>query len=175
MAAEHIFKCIIIGPAAVGKSSLMRRFVENKFSINYNFTIGVDFLSKTVEYEKNQFAKLSLWDVGGQERFKVLRRSFYEGTHGAMLVFDISRANTFSKMKDWLTDLRSIIKEKIPIVLLGNKSDLIPDIGEVIDRDKPKKFAELEKSVYIETSAKTGDNVENAFVELTRTMLKYYS
>ncbi|MFW9785924.1 MAG: GTP-binding protein, partial [Candidatus Heimdallarchaeota archaeon] len=78
MAIEYIFKCIVIGPGAVGKSSLVRRFIENKFEVNYNFTIGVDFLAKTVEYEKNKFAKLSIWDVGGQERFKVLRRSFYE-------------------------------------------------------------------------------------------------
>jgi small GTP-binding protein len=175
MTVEYTFKCLVIGPGAVGKSSLVRRFVENEFEFSYNFTIGVDFLAKTVEYEKGRFAKLSIWDVGGQERFKVLRRSFYEGTQGAILVFDLSRVNTFHKMKAWITDLRSIIKEQIPIIILGNKADLLPEVGEVINRDEPKQFAEAEESMYIETSAKTGDNVEKAFVELTQRMRKYYS
>ncbi|MHA2036374.1 MAG: Rab family GTPase [Promethearchaeota archaeon] len=175
MTAEYTFKCIVVGPGAVGKSSLVRRFVENKFELSYKFTIGVDFLAKVVEFEKGKFAKLSIWDVGGQERFKVLRRSFYEGTHGALLVFDLSRGNTFHKMKYWLTDLRSIIERKIPIVIIGNKVDLLPEIGETINRNEPKQFAEVEESIYIETSAKNGDNVEKAFVELTQRMLKHFS
>jgi small GTP-binding protein len=175
MTAEYTFKCIVIGPGAVGKSSLVRRFVNNQFELSYKFTIGVDFMAKTVEYEKDKYAKLSIWDVGGQERFKVLRRSFYEGTHGALLVFDLSRVNTFYKMKDWVTDLRSIIEKKIPIVILGNKADLLTEVGEVINRNEPKQFAEAEESLYIETSAKTGENVEKVFVELTQRMRKHNS
>jgi len=175
MTAEYTFKVIIIGPAAVGKSSLIRRFVENKFTFEYQFTIGVDFLAKTMEYEKGRFAKLSMWDVGGQERFKFLRRSFYEGTHGALLVFDLSRAVTFQKMKDWLIDMNSIIQKEIPMVIIGNKSDLIPDIGEVIDSEEPQKFAEQNNSLFFTTSAKNGDNVENGFIELAQRMVKRYS
>lgn len=175
MTTEYTFKIIIIGPAAVGKSSLLRRFVENKFSFDYQFTIGADFLAKTIEYEKGKLAKLSIWDVGGQERFKFLRRSFYQGTHGAILVFDLSRAKTFPGLKEWLTDMNSIIQKEIPMVIIGNKSDLLPDVGEVIDPKEPQEFAKQHNSFYLTTSARNGDNVEKAFFDLTVCMLKFYA
>ena len=175
MIADYKFKLIVIGPAAVGKTSLIRRFVENQFSFNYKSTIGVDFLAKTIRLEDEKIVKLAIWDVGGQARFRLLRRNFYEGTHSAILVFDLSRANTFPKMKDWLIDMRSIIEHKIPLIMLGNKSDLLSEVGEVIDREEPKRFAEREESLYLETSAKSGENVEKAFKELTNQMLKSYS
>ena len=173
--SSFTFKCIILGPAAVGKSSLIRRFVENKFSTDYRFTIGVDFMSKEVEYESGKTAKLTIWDIGGQERFKFLRRGFYEGTNGALLIFDLSRASTFPKMKEWLIDMRGTITEKIPLVIIGNKTDLIPEIGEVIKENEPQEYANKEGSMYLKTSAKTGDNVEKAFIELTQRMIKKYS
>ena len=172
MIADYTFKLIVIGPAAVGKTSLIRRYVDNKFSFNYKSTIGVDFLAKTVRLKEDKIVKLAIWDVGGQEKFRFLRRNFYEGTHGAILVFDLSRANTFPKMKDWLIDMRNIIEYKIPLIILGNKSDLLSEVGEVIDREEPKRFAEKEESFYLETSAKTGNNVEQTFKELTKQMLK---
>lgn len=168
----YTFKTIVIGPAAVGKSSLIRRFIENKFSLHYKFTIGVDFMSKTVDYEIGKSAKLTLWDIGGQERFKVLRRSFYEGTNGAIVVFDLSRAQTFPKMKEWLSDARQAIETDFPVVIIGNKSDLIPEIGIVIDRNEVQQYADKKKTTYIETSAKTGENVEKAFLDLTQRMIQ---
>jgi small GTP-binding protein len=175
MITDYTFKVIVVGPAAVGKTSLIRRFVENQFSFNYKSTIGVDFLAKTIRLENGKIVRLALWDIGGQARFKFLRRNFYEGTHGALLVFDLSRANTFTHLKEWLIDMQTIIEYKIPFIILGNKSDLVVEVGEVINREEPKKLADKEESIYLETSAKTGDNVEYAFNELTKQMLEVNS
>jgi len=169
--AEYSFKILVIGPAAVGKSSLIRRFVNNKFSLQYQFTIGVDFMSKIVEYEPDQTARQAIWDIGGQDRFKMLRRNFYDGAHGALVVFDLSRAQTFSQMKKWTFDMYQIIQKKVPTVILGNKVDLISEIGEVLDRSEPHQYAEEENSLYLETSAKIGNNVERAFIEVTQRIM----
>lgn len=172
---EYAFKVVVIGPSAVGKSSLIRRFVENKFSFQYKFTIGVDFLTKSVEYEPEKIARLAIWDIGGQDRFKSLRRNFYDGTNGALVVFDLSRAQTFPRMKEWVSDLRQSIEKDVPIIILGNKKDLVSEVGRVIDQNEVNQFAEKVGSLLIETSAKTGDNVENVFVELTRKIVqKFY-
>ncbi len=169
---EYSFKIIVIGPGGVGKSSLIRRFVKNEFSFNYKFTIGVEINSKMIEYEKGLFAKLTIWDIGGQDRFKNLRRNFYEGTHGAFVVFDLSRAQTFPKIKEWISDMNKILEEKIPFIILGNKSDLVPKIGELINGNEPLQFANKMDSTYVETSAKSGTNVKEAFTNLTKTIVK---
>ncbi len=168
---ELTFKVIIVGPSAVGKTSLLTRFVHNQFALKYKLTIGVDFLTKTVEYQPSKSVKLHIWDIGGQERFKFLHRSFYEGASGALLVFDLSRQNTFSGMKTWLSEMRSIMKNEIPKVIIGNKSDLMTEIGQIIDRSVVEKYAHNENCTYFETSAKTGENVEKAFLELTQRMV----
>jgi Ras-related protein Rab-11A len=169
---ESSYKVIIVGPGAVGKTSLLNRFVHDEFTLRYKLTIGVDFLTKKLEIKPSEFVKLHIWDIGGQERFKFLHRSFYEGALGALLVFDLSREHTFGSMKTWLSEMRGIIKRDIPKVIIGNKLDLIPEIGQTIDRSEVEKYAKDEGCSFIETSAKTGENVEKAFLDLTYKMLK---
>ena len=98
--AAYVFKIVLIGPGAVGKTSLLQRFVHNKFSEGYSLTIGVDFLSKEVKVEPGESARLTIWDVGGQERFRFMRSRFYDGASGALLVFDLSRAQTYKEIKN---------------------------------------------------------------------------
>ncbi|MHA1992380.1 MAG: GTP-binding protein [Candidatus Hodarchaeales archaeon] len=170
----YVFKVIIIGPGAVGKTSFLHRFVENKFSFRYKLTIGADFLSKIIEGYPNPdtTCKLQIWDIGGQDRYKFLRSSFFDGANGALVVFDISRWHTFKELDDWLSDLREFAGKNIPFILIGNKADLIEDIGGEYDKVSAEDLAKRENSVFISASAKTGENVEGAFLNLTHQMLK---
>ncbi len=166
------FKVVICGPGAVGKTSIIQRFVHNSFSISYKITIGVDFLTKDVEYKDGEAARLTIWDIGGQERYNFLRESFFEKSDGALLVFDLTREKTFKEIKNWLEQLRKYTFDAIPFVLVGNKSDLLTDLGVVLDNDEIKSFAKKEKAFYVETSAKKNQNIELAFLELTKAILK---
>lgn len=171
---EYSFKVILIGPGAVGKTSILNRFVKNAFSDSYKLTLGVDFLVKGIEIDTGTTAKLNIWDIGGQKRFDFMKRSFYKGAKGALIVFDLTRADTYAEMREWLSDLHESIEEKVPFILIGNKADLVKDIGEIIERKDAQDFAKKEKSIYLETSAKTGLNVEEAFKQLTQIMIDAY-
>lgn len=168
----HKFKVILIGAGAVGKTSLIRRFIEDKFILGYKTTIGVDFLVKQVKISPEESIKLWIWDIGGQERFKLLRKNFYNETNGALLVFDLSRDDTFNEIKKWYDEMQRYAGDDVPFLLIGNKSDLIEKVGEIIDQKKVHAFTEQKGSSYIDTSAKTGANVEKAFVELAKIMIK---
>jgi len=171
MSQEYSFKIILIGPGAVGKTSLLNRFVKNAFSDSYKLTLGVDFLVKGVELDSGVTAKLNIWDIGGQKRFDFMRRSFFKGAKGCLLIFDLTRAETYTEMREWLSDLHTSVEEEVPFLLVGNKADLIEETGEIVEREEAQKFAEQEKSLYLETSAKTGLNVEEAFKKLTQIMI----
>ncbi|MFW9875433.1 MAG: Rab family GTPase [Candidatus Thorarchaeota archaeon] len=170
----YVFKVILIGAGAVGKTSLLHRFVENKFSFRYKVTIGADFLSKVIEEHPNPntTCKLQIWDIGGQERYKFLRSSFFDGANGALVVFDISRWHTYEELNEWIDDLREYAGKNVPFILIGNKVDLFKDVFGEYDKEIVDEYAKSEKTYYVETSAKTGENVENAFLNLTHRMIK---
>jgi small GTP-binding protein len=161
------FKFAIIGNHEVGKTSLVRRFVENKFSHDYRATIGLNILSHSIEFFGNNIV-YSLWDVGAQQYFKRFRQTYYLGTQAAFIVFDLTNRNSFDSVKEWVKELEDFIGgREIPIIIIGNKTDLI-DKRVIEYEDGVQLVNEISnkpniKISYIETSALTGENVEDAF------------
>lgn len=164
----YVFKTLLLGDGAVGKTSLISQFTKGFIKKDYKMTIGVDIFSKTVNSNEGT-VKLSVWDLAGQERFKAVRSAFYGGTAGALLVFDLTRIVTFRNLVGWLEELYKYGAPNAPVVLIGNKVDL-PHLREVRLEDA-EWFATEIGSQYIETSAKTGEHVEEAFNTLTTKMV----
>lgn len=169
MSVKYTFKILLIGPSAVGKTSLLYRFTKGTFS-EYKATLGVEFLLKEINLGIDSI-KLSIWDIGGQDRFQALHKHYYINTQGALLVFDLTREETFEEMEKWFQGMKEILKVDIPFLLIGNKSDLVKKRQRAVSVEKAKKFAETHGSSFIETSAKTGDHVEASFNELTLRMI----
>lgn len=158
-------KIILIGDGAVGKTSLISRFVEGRFESSYQATLGVDLFNKTVNLP-NGSVKLNIWDIAGQTAFATVRSSFYASAMGALLVFDLTRPASFENVSSWIDDVNGSGLHSIPIVLLGNKSDL-SHLRSISDKSV-KKFVTASQRIdtYLETSAKSGANVEKAFQTL---------
>ena len=163
------FKILTIGESGVGKTCVLRRFVENKFLKNHLATIGIDFKTKTLNIN-NQEIKLKIWDTAGQERFRNITTQYYKGADGIVLVYDVTDESSYEKIRDWMEQILSNTQqEEIGLVLLGNKCDMEP---RVVTEDMGKKMAEELKISYYETSALTGQGIKEAFGELTMDIMK---
>ncbi|XP_017557969.1 ras-related protein Rab-18-B [Pygocentrus nattereri] len=162
-------KILIIGESGVGKSSLLLRFTDDTFDPELAATIGVDFKVKTIAVDGNR-AKLAIWDTAGQERFRTLTPSYYRGAQGVILVYDVTKRDSFTKLENWLNELETYCtRNDLVKMLVGNKID--KDNREV-DRNEGLKFARKHSMLFIEASAKTRDGVQCAFEELVEKILQ---
>ncbi|ELR22925.1 RAB4, putative [Acanthamoeba castellanii str. Neff] len=159
---NYLFKFIIIGDAATGKSCLLHRFIDNKFMRDSTHTIGVEFGSKIINIQGNNI-KLQIWDTAGQ-----VTRSYYRGAAGALLVYDITSRESYNHLSTWLEDARTLASAGIVIILVGNKKDL-EDEREVTFIEA-SRFAQENNLMFLETSALTGDNVEEVFLKCARSI-----
>ncbi|PAA78425.1 hypothetical protein BOX15_Mlig013120g2, partial [Macrostomum lignano] len=125
---KHLYKVLVLGEVAVGKTSIITRYTEGIFSASYKATIGVDFATKSVQWDANTDVTLQLWDVAGHERFGHMTRSYYRYAIAAVVVFDLSRVDTFEAVSKWVQDVHDKVmledESRIPVVLLANKADL---------------------------------------------------
>ncbi|KAH7544771.1 ras-related protein RABA4c isoform X1 [Ziziphus jujuba] len=158
---DYVFKVVLIGDSAVGKSQLLARFSRNEFSLDSKATIGVEFQTKTLVID-HKTIKAQIWDTAGQERYRAVTSAYYRGAVGAMLVYDITKRQSFDHVARWLEELRGHADKNIVIMLVGNKTDL----GSLrnVSTEDAKEFAQMENLFFMETSALEATNVESAFL-----------
>ncbi|KAL9360121.1 hypothetical protein Peur_048244 [Populus x canadensis] len=160
---DYVFKVVVIGDSAVGKTQILSRFTKNEFCFDSKSTIGVEFQTRTVTI-KGKVIKAQIWDTAGQERYRAVTSAYYRGALGAMLLYDITKRPTFDHVVRWVDELRAHADNSIVIMLIGNKVDLV-DLRAVPAEDAVE-FAEDQGLFFSETSAFSGDNVDSAFFRL---------
>ncbi|CAH2037036.1 unnamed protein product [Thlaspi arvense] len=160
---DYLFKAVLIGDSAVGKSNLLSRFSRDEFRLDSKPTIGVDFAYRNVRVG-DKTIKAQIWDTAGQERFRAITSSYYRGALGALLIYDITRRQTFKNVPKWLSELRDFSSFDTVVVLVGNKSDLRQ--SREVEEEEGKTLAELEGLYFLETSALENQNVEEAFLSM---------
>ena len=164
---DYLFKLVLIGDTCVGKSSLLVRFADDCFSENYITTIGVDFRFRTLQINKSTI-KLQIWDTAGQERYRTITNAYYKGANGIIIVFDCTSKESFLNIDSWLQEVEKHSSENVNVMVLANKSDL--DEVEVTDADMAK-FEEEKGIKIIKASAKTGQNVDESFLDMTKKLI----
>ena len=160
---EKLIKIIILGSSSVGKTSILQRGFDNEFSPNALSTIGIDFKTKFFKFDDTKI-KVNYTDTAGQEKFRAIALNYLKGTDGAMLVFDITKKETFELIGTWLDDIRKNNKMNIGKMLIGNKADLESD--REVTKEEGEELAKLLECKYYETSAKTGQNINQALDEI---------
>ncbi|GMI83414.1 ARABIDOPSIS RAB GTPASE HOMOLOG A2B, RAB GTPase homolog A2B, RAB GTPASE HOMOLOG A2B [Hibiscus trionum] len=157
---DYLFKIVLIGDSGVGKSNILSRFTRNEFCLESKSTIGVEFATRTLQVE-GKTVKAQIWDTAGQERYRAITSAYYRGAVGAMLVYDITKRQTFDNVLRWLRELRDHADSNIVIMMAGNKSDL-KHLRSVSTEDA-QGLAESEGLSFMETSALEAYNIEKAF------------
>lgn len=160
---DYLFKLLLIGDSGVGKSCLLLRFADDTYTESYISTIGVDFKIRTIELD-GKTIKLQIWDTAGQERFRTITSSYYRGAHGIIIVYDVTDQETFNNVKQWLQEIDRYACENVNKLLVGNKCDMT--LKKVVDYTTAKEFADSLGVPFLETSAKSATNVEQAFMTM---------
>jgi len=168
MMRDWVLKICLLGEAKVGKTTLIYQYIENKFRTDFRSTLGVNLLKKTTTLD-GQTIVAQIWDLGGQESFKKLRKLYLEGAEGALVVFDVTNQKSFDMLDDWVSSFREVHGNK-PLVLIGNKIDLVENI--IIDEKQAEQYAMGNNMDLLLTSAKTGEYVEDAFLKIFTRIIK---
>ena len=162
---EYSFKIIIVGDISVGKTSIINRFIENKFTEGIKSTLVNENLKKKIRIDNSTIVTLNIWDTIGDERFRILTHQFYQDSHGALLIFDITNKETFNKLEIWIKDIIQNTPPDCILMIIGNKYDL--NENRKISYDEANILSQRFNISYYEVSAKNGNNIALAFEQLT--------
>ena len=169
---DLMIKVILIGDSGVGKTNIMSKFLKNQFMENSKATVGVEFGSKLFIHENHKI-KAQIWDTAGQEKYKAITGAYYKGSKGALVIYDITRKETFANIEKWVNDLKTAGDPKITIIIIGNKSDLADkrQITKEEGEEKAKSFG----CAFLETSAFNGENIDKAFDIMVKEIYEKFS
>lgn len=164
-------KILILGDSSVGKSSILMRYTENTFNTNMATTVGIDYKLKKIKVDDVEL-KLQIWDTAGQEKYRSLAQNYYKNSMGVLLVFDVTEEDTFDNVRNWVRQIKNHAGENICKVLIANKADLTEE--RVIQTDQIKELSSDINMEAFECSAKTGMNIEAAFLHLAKEIKKKF-
>jgi small GTP-binding protein len=171
MAVDYRFKIVMLGDGAVGKTAMTTRFTQDYFDADYKRTIGTDFSVKRMNIpDINVHVTLQIWDLAGQPRFEFVRQGFYRGARGGLLLYDVTRRRTFINIEAWKDEAFKNANGEVPLVVVANKVDLAD--SRAVNTKEGEEYAKKNGFLYVESSALTGENVEQAYVTLCRTMIE---
>ncbi len=166
---DYTIKLLVVGDSSVGKTNFITMFIENKFNQTYMTTSGMDLKTSSIVV-KNKKIRVQLWDTAGQEKYRAITKNLFLKVQGALVVYDITNDNSFTNLKTWVKSIKEECGKSMQMIIVGNKCDL--DDQRVIEKEKALEYAEEEKVEYIETSSKTGENVQKAISQLCEKVLE---
>ena len=166
---DYTIKILVVGDSTVGKTNFIRMFIENKFNQNYMTTSGIDLKTSSIEI-KNKKIRVQLWDTAGQEKYKAITKNLFLKVQAALIVYDITNEETFNNLKTWVRSIKEECGKQIQMLIIGNKNDLNEE--RVVDKNIAMEYAKEEKIDYLETSSKTGDNIQKAITLLCEKVLE---
>ena len=170
--SDLVFKILLLGDSEVGKSCFLMRYSENVFIENYITTIGLDYKLKTVKLDTGKTIKVQLWDTAGQDKYRTIAKNYYKGSHGILLLYDITKQSSFDNIREWVRDIKEEVNEKAILFLIGNKIDM--EDQRKIPKEKGVELAEEFKIPFFEASAKSGENVDEVFKALYNKICEVY-
>lgn len=165
---DYIFKYIIIGDTSVGKSCIMHNFIYERFRRETTQTIGVEFSSKIIKVGEKS-VKLQIWDTAGQERYQSVAKSYYRNSIGVIIVYDITRIETFNHVQNWFNDAKNLARQEASFVVVGNKCDLKDN--RVVKYNDAAKFCQQNNILHFECSALNGENISDIFYSISKQIL----
>jgi len=157
--AQIVLKLLLLGDSSVGKTSILLKYISNKFDESSISTVGVDYMDKIIDYNKFKI-KLQIWDTSGEEKFRTITKNFYRNADGLLVVFDLTKKESYDHIRIWINEAKEN-NDKLKTILIGNKLDLKDE--RIVAIDVAKQFAEKNNLKYIETSAKDGTNINESF------------
>ena len=166
---ELTIKLLIVGDSTVGKTNFIYKFTDDKFKENYFASTGIDLKTSSIKIDGKNI-KLHLWDTAGQEKYKSMTKSLFLKAQGIIALFDVTNESSFINLKNWLTLIEEECNPDMPIIIVGNKIDLVNK--RVIEKEKAMEYANQKKIDYLETSSKTGENVDKAINLITKKILE---